>query len=153
HLIRDFGDRITQPPAYLACGLHSIHVSRRAPLNDARQVRQRAPKRRRVTFRRPKGRMGFWGHCRRLFWAWWIGTILAIWAVYTFHWGTAIATGFMAIVAYLITPPEASPTYGLDSDIQIQSEEFLSTIAGATGVSFVSGNRVSVLNNGDEFYP
>ena len=35
----------------------------------------------------------------------------------------------------------------------MESPEFLSTIAGATGKPFLRGNSLKVLNNGDEFYP
>ena len=33
------------------------------------------------------------------------------------------------------------------------SEAFVDSIVGATGAPFVPGNRLTVLNNGDEFYP
>ena len=35
----------------------------------------------------------------------------------------------------------------------IESPEFLPSIVGATDTPFLPGNRVDVLNNGDEFYP
>jgi phosphatidylserine/phosphatidylglycerophosphate/cardiolipin synthase-like enzyme len=35
----------------------------------------------------------------------------------------------------------------------VRSPEFLATIAGATGVPLTRGNRIDLLNNGDEFYP
>ncbi len=59
----------------------------------------------------------------------------------------------MATISYLIAPVEAPPRYGLDHEFGVDSAEFLTTIAGATGVAFSSGNRIDVLNNGDEFYP
>ena len=59
----------------------------------------------------------------------------------------------MAIVSYLIAPVESPPRYGLDHEFAVDSPEFLSTIAGATGVPFTRGNRLTLLNNGDEFYP
>ena len=34
----------------------------------------------------------------------------------------------------------------------LQSHEFLTSIAGATGAPFIPRNNVTVLNNGDEFY-
>lgn len=37
--------------------------------------------------------------------------------------------------------------FGADSD------EFLATVTGATGVPFLDENRLAILNNGDEFYP
>lgn len=68
-------------------------------------------------------------------------------------WGWAIGTGAMAIVSYLIAPVEAPPRYGLDHEFAVGDEEFLSTMAGATGVPFLTGNQIDLLNNGDEFYP
>ena len=59
----------------------------------------------------------------------------------------------MAIVCYLIAPTESPPRYGLDHEFDVESDEFLNTIAGATGVPFTGGNRIAILNNGDEFYP
>ena len=102
---------------------------------------------------RPKGRLSFWGYCRRLLWSWLFWTSIAIAAAYTSHWGTALYTLVGAIFTYLVTPPTVSPTYGLDTTTPVQSEEFLATITGATGVPLIPGNRVAFLNNGDEFYP
>ena len=59
----------------------------------------------------------------------------------------------MALFSYLIAPVESPPRYGLDHEFDVDSPEFLPTIAGATGVSFTYGNRIELLNNGDEFYP
>ena len=68
-------------------------------------------------------------------------------------WGWAVGTGSMALVSYLIAPSEQPPRYGLDHEFAVDDEEFLPTMAGATGVPFLAGNRIDVLNNGDEFYP
>ena len=59
----------------------------------------------------------------------------------------------MALVSYLIAPIEAPPRYGLDHEFEVDSPEFMTTIAGATGIPFTRGNRIVLLNNGDEFYP
>ena len=88
-----------------------------------------------------------------MLWAWWFWTLIAIAAAYTSHWQTAFSTLVVAIVTYLVTPPTVSPTYGLDSATPLRSDEFLATMTGATGVSFIEGNRIALLNNGDEFYP
>ena len=66
-------------------------------------------------------------------------------------WGI---TGFcMAMFSYLSAPVETPPRFGLDHDLPVDSDEFLATIAGATGAPFVPGNSVQILNNGDEFFP
>jgi cardiolipin synthase len=59
----------------------------------------------------------------------------------------------MAIVSYLIAPAALPPQFGLDHEFSIESDEFLDTVAGASGVPFVGGNAVELLNNGDAFYP
>lgn len=65
----------------------------------------------------------------------------------------AIATSIVAVLTYLVTPQEQSPKYGLESRFTIPSDEFLDSIVGTTGVPFFPGNKVAILNNGDEFYP
>jgi cardiolipin synthase len=108
-----------------------------------------------LRFRTPKrkGRRGFWGICRRLIWSWWVWALIAIVAAFSDHWNAAISTGIAAVFTYLVRPPEVSPAYGLESKLQVDSEEFLSTLAGATGARYIEGNRVTILNNGDEFFP
>lgn len=59
----------------------------------------------------------------------------------------------MAAISYLIAPIESPPRYGLDHEFGVDSPEFLTTITGATGLAFTHGNRIVLLNNGDEFYP
>jgi cardiolipin synthase len=76
-----------------------------------------------------------------------------LWAIKTDAWWWAFGAAAMATVSYLIAPVESPPRYGLDHEFAVQSPEFLSTIAGATGVPFTQGNRLTLLNNGDEFYP
>ena len=59
----------------------------------------------------------------------------------------------MALFSHLAAPVETPPRFGLDHEMNMESEEFLTSIAGATGSPFAPGNRVDILNNGDEFYP
>jgi cardiolipin synthase len=103
--------------------------------------------------RKPKGALSPWARARRLLWSWWPWAIVSIWSVIVDRWGWAIGTGVMGLLAYLTTPAALPPRYGLTHEFEIESEEFLNTIAGATGAPFTSGNAVEVLNNGDAFYP
>jgi cardiolipin synthase len=59
----------------------------------------------------------------------------------------------MAMLTYLTAPSALPPSYGLSHEFDIESEEFLDTIAGASSSPFVPGNAVELLNNGDAFYP
>lgn len=57
------------------------------------------------------------------------------------------------MVSYLIAPRAAPPRFGLDHEFSIDSQEFVATIAGASGSPFLAGNTLALLNNGDGFYP
>ena len=103
--------------------------------------------------RAPKGVLSFWTRARRLLWSWWPWALMSVWSVAEGRWGWAIGTGAMAMVSYLIAPAALPPRFGLDHEFSIESNEFLDTIAGASGVPFVEGNAVELLNNGDAFYP
>jgi cardiolipin synthase len=59
----------------------------------------------------------------------------------------------VALLAYLSAPAALPPRYGLSHTFDIESDEFLATIAGASSSPFVEGNAVELLNNGDAFYP
>ena len=76
-----------------------------------------------------------------------------MWAFADDRFGLGIGLGLMAAFSYLSAPVETPPQFGLDHDLAVDSEEFLTTITGATGAPFVPGNRLEILNNGDEFYP
>ena len=117
-------------------------VSRRVRNTYGRNVR-----------RTPKGMPGWWTRMRRLLWSWWVWAIAAIVLGYLDEWGWAISAGIMSFVAYVVLPRELPPIYGLDHRFAAASEEFFSTMTGATGVEFIGGNRLDIYNNGDEFYP
>jgi cardiolipin synthase len=53
----------------------------------------------------------------------------------------------------LAWPREVPPRVGLDHEFAVDDKEFLTTMAGATGVPFFEGNALEILNNGDAFYP
>lgn len=103
--------------------------------------------------RKPKGVLPFSTRLRRLFWSWWPWGAACLWYLVHDKWGWAISMGLMALTCYLITPVEASPQYGLDHEFAVDDDEFLATMAGATGVPFLAGNALKILNNGDAFYP
>jgi cardiolipin synthase len=103
--------------------------------------------------RRPKGALSVWARGRHFLWSWWPWAIVCIVQVARNKWGWAIGAGSMSLVSYLIWPSEFAPRYGLDHEFSVNDEEFLATMAGATGVPFLPGNRIDILNNGDRFYP
>jgi cardiolipin synthase len=103
--------------------------------------------------RAPKGLASFWTRGRKLLWSWWPWLLACLFAIAERKWGWAFGTGAMATFSYLIAPVESPPRYGLDHEFGVDSPEFLPTIAGAVGIPFTHGNRIELLNNGDEFYP
>jgi cardiolipin synthase len=102
---------------------------------------------------RPKGIATAWTRVRRLIWSWWPWAILCIYFIDQREWWWALGVGVWAGVCSLSTPQEFPPQYGLDHGIDVGAQDFLDTMAGATGVPFLAGNTLKVLNNGDQFYP
>jgi cardiolipin synthase len=94
-----------------------------------------------------------WARVRRLLWSWWPWALLSLWGLTSDSLGWTLGGGVVALLAYLTTPAAPPPRYGLSHEFDIESEEFLATIAGASGSPFVDGNAIELLNNGDEFYP
>ena len=75
---------------------------------------------------------------RKILWSWWPWFVVSVATAFTNHWGWAFGTGAMAFVSYLVTPAEQSPRYGLDHEFAIDSDEFLATVTGATGVPMLA---------------
>jgi len=98
---------------------------------------------------------------RKLFWRGVWGFILRAWIWVLLFNATADLSQWLRIfgamlAAYafsLFRPVEEEPRYGLEHEFAIDSDEFLPSIAGATDMTFLPGNEIRILNNGDEFYP
>jgi cardiolipin synthase len=90
---------------------------------------------------------------RQILFSWWVWAIAFVVALIYDNWGWAIAAGLMAAFAFLIWPTEVAPRVGLDHEFSVDDAEFLTTMAGSTGIPFFEGNTIDILNNGDEFYP
>jgi len=103
--------------------------------------------------RKPKGALSLWTRIRRLVWSWWPWALVSIWGITDDRLGWALGAGAVALLAYLTAPAALPPRYGLSHEFDVESDEFLATIAGASGAPFVEGNAVELLNNGDAFYP
>jgi cardiolipin synthase len=86
-------------------------------------------------------------------WSWWLWATTSIASALLDHWGWALGFALLSFVCYLLAPTEFAPSYGLKHDFDADSDEFFDTMAGATGVPFIAGNRIDVLCNGDRFYP
>ncbi len=88
-----------------------------------------------------------------MLWLWQPWALLAIWFLVDDRYGWAAGMLALALVAYLLRPAERPPRLGLDHSDPAGSPAFLASMAGITGVDFVAGNRITILNNGCEFYP
>src|SRR5262245_43405855 len=78
----------------------------------------------RISERRRKGTISLWTRVRRLIVAWWPWAAVCLWGLITDRWAWGIAGGGAAVVAYLMTPDEFPPVYGLDHEFGIESAEF-----------------------------
>ncbi|HEY2383997.1 MAG TPA: phospholipase D-like domain-containing protein [Terriglobia bacterium] len=103
--------------------------------------------------RHEKGKSGWLGWGRKLFWSWWLWVVAAVMVEAAQHGNAAAALAGVGFFFYLVAPREHVPHYGLDSKYPIDSDEFLASVTGATGVPLIPGNKVSILTDGDEFYP
>ena len=82
----------------------------------------------------PKGIASIGTRLRRLVWSWWPWAVLTVWATVNDEWWWASGAALLTLVAYLTAPAALPPRYGLDHDFGIDAEEFLPTMAGATGM-------------------
>jgi cardiolipin synthase len=88
-----------------------------------------------------------------LIWSWWPWALFAIYLLDARQWWGALGAAAWAGVCSLSSPVEFPPQYGLDHGLEVGSDEFVHTMAGAAGVPFFAGNKLVLLNNGDCFYP
>jgi cardiolipin synthase A/B len=103
--------------------------------------------------RRPWGQPSLWTRIRGALFTWWLWGAGAVWATAVNEWGAAIGLGLAAVVMRMVAPLERPPLYGLEHNIAVGSKAFVESVAGVTGAPFMDGSQVTVLNNGDEFYP
>lgn len=79
--------------------------------------------------------------------------VVAVWMFTGGDYPAGAAVLMLSLIFFLFRPYIHELDLHLDEDFSTKSAEFLSTMAGATGVPMISGNRLQILNNGDEFYP
>ena len=103
--------------------------------------------------RRQVGVRTVWAKTRQILFWWWIwGALAVVFLIYD-NWGWAIGTGLASVFTFLAWPREIPPRVGLDHEFAVDDKEFLTTMAGATGVPFFEGNALEILNNGDALLP
>ena len=102
---------------------------------------------------RPKGPPRLGKRIKRLLWVWWPWALLGVAFTVVDQWEWAATCGILAVISFVITPAERAPQFGLDHQFAVADSVFLSTIIGATGETLLHNNSITILNNGDEFYP
>ncbi|HWQ36650.1 MAG TPA: cardiolipin synthase [Blastocatellia bacterium] len=96
---------------------------------------------------------GTFSRLRGLIWTQWLWLLIQAAELTWKQWLGLIALLTAAFILWLFRPIEKEPEYGLDHEFAIASDEFLPSISGATDTPFLPGNRIDILNNGDQFYP
>jgi cardiolipin synthase A/B len=110
-------------------------------------------RRRRESARRKPRAIALWLSLRHLVWLGWLWVFGQAAKGSPKMWGIVAVLVLLTILAFLFTPTEDSPEYGLKHEFAIESEEFLPSITGVTDTPFLPGNKIEIFNNGDEFYP
>lgn len=110
-------------------------------------------RRRRRSVRRGPRAVAIWLSLRHVVWLGWFWVFGQAAKDSSKVWGFIALLTVATILAFLFTPTEDSPEYGLKHEFAIESEEFLPSITGVTDTPFLPGNKLEILNNGDEFYP
>lgn len=85
--------------------------------------------------------------------AWWIWLALAILLLQDGNWSMAAITALLSFLFFHTAPIRHAAIYAVEPNLDTASEEFRETMAGMTGMPWIDGNLVVILNNGDEFYP
>lgn len=105
---------------------------------------------------RPRTRLGVRTASDYALWlvrAWWTWLGIALVLVLSGWWVTGSLAGFISFALYHTSADSHPGVYALEPDFDTSSNEFRITMAGATGMPLLTGNRVQIYNNGDEFYP
>jgi cardiolipin synthase A/B len=101
----------------------------------------------------PKGLPSLWLRVRWVVWAWWLWAGISLWAFAHDRWGWGLFGVALTVIAHFATPQERPPTYGLDHGLTVDAPGFFESIVGLTGFPFAGGNQVTILNNGNAFFP
>jgi cardiolipin synthase A/B len=96
---------------------------------------------------------GWWRRTRRLLLAWWPWAVASGALLATDHWLFAGLFAGLATVLHLAGPLERPLFHGLVHRFEVADPEFRHSLEGITGAPFIEGNSLSILHNGDGFYP
>jgi cardiolipin synthase len=142
-------------PSSEASGSHQAQK----PAESRRWLKRRVPREQlyRLAPSKPRrklfGRVEYSDRIRMFVRAWWVWLAVAIALQQAGQWPYAVLVGIVAFVFYHASVDTHPAVVPLDPGLDVDSAEFESTIEGVTGMPLVPGNRVTVYNDGDAFYP
>ncbi|HTS47847.1 MAG TPA: phospholipase D-like domain-containing protein [Bryobacteraceae bacterium] len=129
------------------------------PHESRRWLKPQVPKEQlhRLAPPRPKperlGLVDYLERTRRLIRAWWLWLAAALLLYMLGIWYAALVAGALSFIFYHTAANGHPALYVLEPGFNTDSADFRNTMAGMTGMPLVDGNRVTLYNNGDEFYP
>jgi cardiolipin synthase len=135
------------------------HSAGLTPKESRRWLKPRVPKEQLYLLApaRPKrNRLGvrnYWDRSRAVIRSWWTWLLAVLLFTLLGNRIAGIVAAAVSFILYHSSTDSHPAVYPLDPHFGTESEEFRSTIAGATGMPIIDGNRVQLYNNGDEFYP
>jgi cardiolipin synthase len=94
-----------------------------------------------------------WDRIRRFIRSATVWALAATWYLAAGWYAAGALLLAIAAILALFRPHSKPIRCVLEHDFGTDSAEFLATVAGATGVPMLGGNRVAIYQNGDEFYP
>ena len=136
-----------------------VSYTSRRPAESRRWLQRRVPREQlyRLVPSRPRpkrfGTTGFADRIRAIVRAWSTWLVAALLLQWYGSWPMAIAAGVASFVLYHVSTETHPAVYPLEPNLSVSSPEFIPTSEGVTGMPFLPGNRVTIFNNGDEFYP
>jgi cardiolipin synthase A/B len=143
----------------VAVDMGSARLSGGKPKESRRWLKPRVPKEQlyRLAPPRPKrirlGVLNTWDHVRAVIRSWCTWIIAALLLELLGARVAGITAAAVSFVLYHSSTDSHPAIYPLDPAFDTTSAEFRTTMAGATGMPLIDGNRLEIYNNGDEFYP
>ena len=129
------------------------------PTESRRWLKPRVPSEqlyRLAPARRPRTRLGMLtpgDRVRNVIRAWWAWLAVALVLEGFGRHISALIAGAFSFLLYHTSAGSHPAVYALEPTFDTESAEFTTTMAGATGMPVVDGNRVTLYDNGDQFYP
>ncbi|MEQ1885553.1 MAG: phospholipase D-like domain-containing protein [Bryobacteraceae bacterium] len=133
--------------------------SRKKTTETRRWLTRRVPKEQLYRLAPPKakptrlGGLEFADHIRTVLRGWWTWLALGLVLYSKGWWPLALLAGVVSFILYHSSSSTHPAVYPLETELNVHSKRFRTTLAGVTGAPVMGGNDVTIYNNGDEFYP